>query len=320
MGRDLVAGRWFATQLPSAIKIGENGLSHYKMEKKCRYDEKGDNCSVAGCKNNRYKLRKWKLEECSLHIGLQHRDCPCLLPYTLHAFPREVVMKRKWEVAISKKDFIANPKYSKVCSIHFVDGRPTTLNPFPELKLGYPEKRLQCVVNNPVKRVYTSSTLVEEQLAMHPATATSEPANKEVSTAIYTPSTFVQEQPKRHSTISEPASKEVSTAIYTPSTFVQEEPKRHSATSEPASKEVSTAIYTPLTFVQEQPKRHSPTPEPARKEVLSAQYTPSTFVKEAPKGYSATSEPDSKVVPTMRRKRRGRKIGRIYKHSKKKKN
>ena len=44
------------------------------------------NCGVIGCTNSNYRLQKWRKEQCELHTGAIHQDCPCVQPFWLHKF------------------------------------------------------------------------------------------------------------------------------------------------------------------------------------------------------------------------------------------
>ncbi|KAM7297349.1 uncharacterized protein ISCGN_022502 [Ixodes scapularis] len=97
----------------------------------------GKTCSVVGCKNCGGFLKAWNASTCELHAPLLHQDCPCLQPYALYCFPqgeKNKETRRKWVANLQRKNL--NPsKHAKVCSIHFVDGRPTETNPYPTLNL-----------------------------------------------------------------------------------------------------------------------------------------------------------------------------------------
>lgn len=108
-------------------------------------------CSVFGCNNSQRKNYRWNEEVCSIHPNQKHRDCPCLVPFRLHVFPTCVKKRKEWLDKINRKGF--NPmKKSVVCSIHFIDGRPTQQNPLPQLLLGY-EPKVQCDPHNLVTTV-----------------------------------------------------------------------------------------------------------------------------------------------------------------------
>jgi hypothetical protein len=70
--------------------------------------------------------------------------CVCSPPFVLHPFPTERKDKEgrlKWERLLKRQNdkgrmWMPN-KSSRVCSNHFVSGKPTAENPLPTLKLGY---------------------------------------------------------------------------------------------------------------------------------------------------------------------------------------
>ena len=111
-------------------------------------------CAVKDCHNGTYKLGVWKSRECEKHackFGDEACDCP--QPFKLHTFPskksrrpEDEVRRLAWRKMINRKavvggkttDKLWDPKEDdRVCSVHFVDGRPTAENPNPTLKLGY---------------------------------------------------------------------------------------------------------------------------------------------------------------------------------------
>lgn len=111
------------------------------------------NCAVPGCTNSSYTLERWYKTECKQH-RCRHSSpaCACNAPFSLHPFPtylRDPEGRMKWIKLINRKDIlVVNEKtksdskiwtparYSRVCSEHFVSGKPTTLHPYPSLKLG----------------------------------------------------------------------------------------------------------------------------------------------------------------------------------------
>ncbi|XP_071478839.1 uncharacterized protein [Diadema antillarum] len=101
----------------------------------------GKNCAVFGCKNSSNKLRKWKLAVCEFHTPLTHDECACVQPYQMHRFPNGVRTEsaaklKEWLKNINRKSFFPNAN-SRVCSVHFKDGRPTSDYPYPVLRMGY---------------------------------------------------------------------------------------------------------------------------------------------------------------------------------------
>ncbi|XP_041862227.1 uncharacterized protein LOC121653081 [Melanotaenia boesemani] len=114
----------------------------------------GNTCSVINCTNSGVKIQIWKKKECEIHKPLQHQECPCLLPYSLHRFPgrsedREV--RQTWVKNINRKDFVPNDN-SRVCGIHFLDGRPTKAHPYPVLHMGYEHNGIVSSARAPPKR------------------------------------------------------------------------------------------------------------------------------------------------------------------------
>ncbi|CAN7938085.1 unnamed protein product, partial [Ixodes hexagonus] len=97
----------------------------------------GKTCSVVGFKTCGGFLKAWNGSTCEQHSLLLHQDCPCLQPYALYCFPqgeKNEETRRKWVTNLERKNL--NPsKHAKVCSIHFVDGRPTETHPYPTLNL-----------------------------------------------------------------------------------------------------------------------------------------------------------------------------------------
>ncbi|XP_050040973.1 uncharacterized protein [Dermacentor andersoni] len=103
----------------------------------------GKRCAVVCCRNCDGDIKVWKQSVCKLHPPLLHEDCPCLRPFSMHSFPqgeRNKSIRKCWIENLQRKNF--DPRTSsRVCSIHFVDGRPTEDNPYPTLHLGTPYVR-----------------------------------------------------------------------------------------------------------------------------------------------------------------------------------
>ncbi|XP_062609298.1 uncharacterized protein LOC134271054 [Saccostrea cucullata] len=97
-------------------------------------DGGGESCAVFNCFNNRKKIYLWKQSICKNHGDILHKDCPCIVPYSLHKMPKAEPEKLQWQRALHRNDL---PKNVFVCSTHFIDGRPTARNPIPSLNLGY---------------------------------------------------------------------------------------------------------------------------------------------------------------------------------------
>lgn len=70
---------------------------------------------------------------------------PTPIPAVCLPLPKEKTkaeQRRRWVKAINRKDLNSGknwePKaHDRICSKHFVDGQPTTNNPYPTLHLGY---------------------------------------------------------------------------------------------------------------------------------------------------------------------------------------
>ncbi|XP_052260256.1 uncharacterized protein LOC127864553 isoform X2 [Dreissena polymorpha] len=68
---------------------------------------------------------------------MQHKDCPCLQPFRFHCIPKDEDMRMAWIKSINRKDLKFKPSSkSLVCSLHFLDGRPTNQNPIPVVNMG----------------------------------------------------------------------------------------------------------------------------------------------------------------------------------------
>jgi hypothetical protein len=94
----------------------------------------GEFCAVKYCSNSRKRLFVWDNSECDEHVGILHKDCACLRPFKLHKCPKDEEKRREWIKALNRKEL---PKNIRVCSEHFIDGKPTPRNPAPKLNLGY---------------------------------------------------------------------------------------------------------------------------------------------------------------------------------------
>jgi len=103
-------------------------------------------CAVVGCHNSYYNLERWKQKYCDTHgskMGIG--NCTCLPPFQLFPFPTErkdPEGRKIWIKYVSKKDTgtgkIWFPKeHSRICSDHFVDGKPTIEHPYPSLNVGH---------------------------------------------------------------------------------------------------------------------------------------------------------------------------------------
>ena len=101
------------------------------------------NCAVVGCSNSKARLRKWQKELCVIH-NVNHELCPCDRPFKLHCFPsklRNGEQRQLWINAIRRQNLNGTAwsptDTHRVCSMHFVDGAPSTDHPIPTEMLGY---------------------------------------------------------------------------------------------------------------------------------------------------------------------------------------
>lgn len=74
-------------------------------------------------------------------IFLFIEECCCPMPYKHHPFPEDVDMKKRWTQLINRRTSDGQlwqpSRSSRVCSVHFIDGEPTSTNPLPTLFLGH---------------------------------------------------------------------------------------------------------------------------------------------------------------------------------------
>ena len=103
------------------------------------------NCAVFGCHNSGKRLDKWSREICEVHNSFRGKTpCVCEPPFKLFPFPtikKNSDARKRWIKLLKRQDLrgkLWEPKpSSRVCSAHFVSGKPTDDNPDPVLKLGY---------------------------------------------------------------------------------------------------------------------------------------------------------------------------------------
>ena len=102
------------------------------------------NCCVTGCSNSGYRLKIWRSKICLQHnANYGKRPCVCDPPFQLLPFPSDPYERQAWIKAVNRKD-VQNPNMiwqpnvdSRMCSVHFIDGKPTGANPYPTLDLGH---------------------------------------------------------------------------------------------------------------------------------------------------------------------------------------
>lgn len=73
-----------------------------------------------------------------MHAPQLHQECPCPRPFSMHRIPqgeKNKLVRQCWLANLQREDFDPGTS-SRVCSVHFVDGRPTEDNPYPTLHLG----------------------------------------------------------------------------------------------------------------------------------------------------------------------------------------
>ncbi|XP_077863548.1 uncharacterized protein LOC144347594 [Saccoglossus kowalevskii] len=100
-------------------------------------------CAVIGCTNNTHRIRAWKRQHCEKHgCNYGMGRCICDPPFQLYTFPSKEKCPDTWTSWIncinqndtSRQTWTPN-LYSRVCSDHFVDSKPTEANPNPTLNL-----------------------------------------------------------------------------------------------------------------------------------------------------------------------------------------
>ncbi|XP_076321031.1 uncharacterized protein LOC143230776 isoform X2 [Tachypleus tridentatus] len=112
-------------------------------------------CYAVGCTNGDYKLLKWKQKMCEVHkVYYDSPLCSCSPPFILFTFPMEKKNpdgRKLWIKALCRATSKQNPNYMelkrdhRVCSDHFVDGKPSDAHPYPELNLGHDIKKCMSI-------------------------------------------------------------------------------------------------------------------------------------------------------------------------------
>lgn len=103
------------------------------------------NCVFIDCPNSGKRLNKWAKQVCGVHGCLNGTEtCDCEPPFKLFPFPTEKKNKegrKRWADNVHRDVKKGTPwtpkKSSRVCSVHFKDGKPTRENPYPSEELGY---------------------------------------------------------------------------------------------------------------------------------------------------------------------------------------
>jgi len=104
-------------------------------------------CAVVGCHSSTYQLNKWKDSMCKVH-GVTHRSwtvCSCTPPFDLLPLPtkKQDPQGRAVYIAnIGRADLdVECPQSVRICSLHFEDGKPTVLHPYPTVNMGYKDRK-----------------------------------------------------------------------------------------------------------------------------------------------------------------------------------
>ena len=122
-------------------------------------------CAVVGCSSSTYQLDKWKKKHCKIHNSLQ-KDCTCSPPFVLYPFPTEheknKEARREWVKAIYRKDKKTGKNWQpkeddRVCSLHFVEGKPTDVYPYPLINIPGKPELITRKRKPPKQRHYTTS-------------------------------------------------------------------------------------------------------------------------------------------------------------------
>ena len=98
-------------------------------------------CAFNHCSNSTYTLNRWSKKTCKQH-KIIHTQCGCKIPFALFPFPTE---KKNLDARmvcagdVNRADATTGRnwkpgEYDRICSDHFVDGKPTTANPYPKRK------------------------------------------------------------------------------------------------------------------------------------------------------------------------------------------
>lgn len=118
-------------------------------------------CAVVKCSNSTYRLLQWQKKFCTIHQSHNGRgQCICEPPFKMTPFPTLSHQRDLWinninrieavdrtvkdriggkpvEIRHKKGDKWHPMSYDRVCSDHFVDGKPSAENPFPTLNMGH---------------------------------------------------------------------------------------------------------------------------------------------------------------------------------------
>ena len=120
-------------------------------------------CAANGCGNGSYRLTRWKKQFCDEHKSMKGQgSCTCTVGFQLFPFPtakKDTAKGTSWKRLINRQDpqrkgkLWSPSKDSRVCSKHFVSGKPTPEHPNPIINLGYDaSERVNRMTPTPVRR------------------------------------------------------------------------------------------------------------------------------------------------------------------------
>ena len=144
------------------------------------------NCAVFGCHNSGKRLDKWSRERCQVHNLLIRGKTPsvCEPPFKLFAFPtikKNSEARKRWIKLMKRQDLKGKPwepkPSSRVCSVHFVSGKPTEENLDPILgyqspvcssrKCKLPTERKPPVLLKRSRKSETHESVTDTDLRIH---------------------------------------------------------------------------------------------------------------------------------------------------------
>ena len=116
-----------------------------------------------GCGNGSCRLTRWKKQFCDEHKSMKGQgSCTCTVGFLLFPFPtakKDTAKRMLWRRLINREDLQQKGKLwspskdSRVCSKHFVSGKPTPEHPNLTVNLGYDaSERVNRMTPTPVRR------------------------------------------------------------------------------------------------------------------------------------------------------------------------
>ncbi|KAK2160251.1 hypothetical protein LSH36_137g03021 [Paralvinella palmiformis] len=110
-------------------------------------------CYALQCSNGDYQLIKWRDAHGDVHqTRLDHPSCTCPPPFELFPFPSKKSdreRREKWLRNLNRGDELHSYKFKepskshRVCSLHFIDSKPSHIHPDPEINLGHEVNKCQ---------------------------------------------------------------------------------------------------------------------------------------------------------------------------------